>query len=93
MEQIIRASEQMDGQMVSTLQDISTGKQTERDTLNLEIAHVADSMQPQIDIPQTELLGKMIVAKSNVTSFSEETQQLLKIEHRKFKGETSCLNQ
>jgi 2-dehydropantoate 2-reductase len=64
MEQIIRASEQMDGQMVSTLQDIHMGNQTEIDTLNLEIAHIADSMQPQIDLPETALLGKMIVAKS-----------------------------
>jgi hypothetical protein len=51
-------------QLISTLQDIRSGRQTEIEFLNLEIARVAASMQPRLDLPRIELLGKMILVKS-----------------------------
>lgn len=64
MEQIMRISKASDGQLISTLQDIRIGRQTEIEFLNLEVARVAASMQPRLHLPRVELLGKMILAKS-----------------------------
>lgn len=64
MEQLTRISKGSDGQLISTLQDIRAGRQTEIDYLNLEIARVAASLQPALQLPRVELLGKMILAKS-----------------------------
>jgi 2-dehydropantoate 2-reductase len=64
MEQILRISQGADGQLISTLQDIRSGRQTEIEFLNLEIARVATSLQPSLHLPRVELLGKMILAKS-----------------------------
>jgi 2-dehydropantoate 2-reductase len=51
-------------QLISTLQDIKNGRQTEIESLNLEIARLAASQEPPLHLPRTELLGKMILAKS-----------------------------
>jgi 2-dehydropantoate 2-reductase len=51
-------------QLISTLQDIRNGRQTEIESLNLEIARLAASQQPPLHLPRIELLGKMILAKS-----------------------------
>lgn len=64
MEQIMLISKGSD-QLISTLQDIRNGRQTEIEFLNLEIASVAASMQPRLHLPRTEFLGKMIFAKSS----------------------------
>lgn len=64
MEQIMRISRGSEGQLISTLQDMRSGRQTEIEFLNLEIARVAASLQPSLPLPRIELLGKMIVAKS-----------------------------
>jgi 2-dehydropantoate 2-reductase len=64
MEQLLLISRRSDGQLISTLQDIRAGRPTEIEFLNLEIARVAASMQPPLDLPRIELLGKMILAKS-----------------------------
>lgn len=64
MEQIFKISKGSDGQLISTLQDIKNGRQTEMEFLNLEIARIAASMEPKVALPRTELLGKMILAKS-----------------------------
>jgi 2-dehydropantoate 2-reductase len=64
MEQIMRISRASDGQLISTLQDIRAGRQTEMEFLNLEIARVAAGLQPRLELPRIELLGKMILAKS-----------------------------
>lgn len=64
MEQIMLISKGSEGQLISTLQDIRIGRQTEIEFLNLEIARVAASMQPRLHLPRIELLGKMILAKS-----------------------------
>jgi 2-dehydropantoate 2-reductase len=63
MEQIMQISKGSD-QLISTLQDIRIGRQTEIESLNLEIARVAASIQPRLHLPRVELLGKMILAKS-----------------------------
>jgi 2-dehydropantoate 2-reductase len=64
MEQILRISKGSDGQLISTLQDIRNGRETEIEFLNLEIARVAASCQPKIDLPRTAFLGQMILARS-----------------------------
>jgi len=64
MEQILRISRGSDGQLISTLQDIRNGRLTEIEFLNLEIARIAASMQPGLQLPRTELLGRMILAKA-----------------------------
>lgn len=66
MEQIMLISKSSDGQLISTLQDINLGRRTEIESLNLEIARVAAAMQPALHLPRTELLGKMILAKSSL---------------------------
>ena len=67
MEQIRLVSQRSAGQLISTLQDIRAGRSTEIEFLNLEIARVAASLQPPIQLPRTELLGNMILAKSMQT--------------------------
>ena len=62
MEQILRVSRGSDGQLISTLQDIRNGRQTEIEFLNLEIARIAASLQ--LHLPRVELLGRMTLAKS-----------------------------
>ena len=62
MEQLLAISKRSDGQLISTLQDIQAGRQTEIESLNLEIARIAASVQ--MELPKTELLGRMILAKS-----------------------------
>lgn len=64
MEQLLLISRRSDGQLISTLQDIKSGRPTEIAYLNLEIARVAASLEPSLDLPRTALLGNMIVAKS-----------------------------
>lgn len=63
MAQIMQISRRSDGQLISTLQDIRAGRPTEIDYLNLEIARVAASLQPPLQVPRTAFLGKMILAK------------------------------
>lgn len=64
MDQLMRISKGSAGQLISTLQDIRSGRPTEIAFLNLEIARVAASLQPRVDLPKTELLGKLIAARS-----------------------------
>jgi 2-dehydropantoate 2-reductase len=63
MEQILRISRRST-QLISTLQDIRNGRQTEINFLNLEIARIAASLQPRLELPRVDLLGKLILAKS-----------------------------
>jgi len=64
MAQIMQISKSSDGQIISTLQDIRDGRETEIEFLNLEIARTAAAQQPPISLPKTELLGKLTLAKS-----------------------------
>jgi len=64
MDQIMAISQGSAGQLISTLQDIIGGRETEIEHLNLEMARIASFMKPQVDLRTTELLGRMILAKS-----------------------------
>lgn len=64
MEQILLISKTSDGQLISTLQDIKAGRPTEIESLNLEIARIAASLEPRLSLSKTELLGKLIQIKS-----------------------------
>ncbi len=64
MEQAMRISKGSDGQLISTLQDIRNGRETEIEFLNLEIARIAASLQPPIHLHKTELLGRLVREKS-----------------------------
>lgn len=64
MEQLMQISARSEGQLISTLQDIRNGRQTEIEFLNIEMARIAASLNPELHLLKTELLGKMIVAKS-----------------------------
>jgi 2-dehydropantoate 2-reductase len=63
MQQIMRISAGSK-QLISTLQDIRNGRQTEIESLNLEIARLGALQQPPLYLPQTDLLGKIVLAKS-----------------------------
>jgi 2-dehydropantoate 2-reductase len=64
MDQLLLISQRSDGQLISTLQDIRSGRPTEIEFLNREIARIAAAMQPPLSLPRVELLGNMIVAKA-----------------------------
>ena len=70
LNQVLTISKGSDGQLVSTLQDIQNKRQTEIDSLNLEIARIAESLDADIDVRLTKALGTMIQVKS---SFYEST--------------------
>ena len=54
--------------LISTLQDIRNGRPTEIDCLNLEVARLAASSDPPVQVPRTEMLGRLILLKSGITS-------------------------
>ena len=64
MDQIMQISKSSAGQLISTLQDIKAGRETEIEYLNLEMARIAAAQHPKVDLSRTELLGRMILAKS-----------------------------
>lgn len=64
MDQLLLISQRSSGQLISTLQDVRSGRPTEIAFLNLEIARIAATLHPSLQLPRVELLGKMIVAKS-----------------------------
>jgi 2-dehydropantoate 2-reductase len=64
MNQLMQISQGSDGQLISTLQDIRNGRETEIEFLNLEMARIAAAQHPTIDLPKTALLGRMTLAKS-----------------------------
>jgi 2-dehydropantoate 2-reductase len=65
MEQILKISKGSDGVLISTLQDIRNGRETEIASLNLQLAQIASMMSPKINLTKTELLGKIILARSS----------------------------
>jgi len=64
MEQIRQISHGSQGQLISTLQDLRHGRETEMQHLNLAVTRLAESMHPALTLPRTHLLGQMILAKS-----------------------------
>ena len=63
LQQVLTISKGSDGQLVSTLQDIQNKRQTEIDSLNLEIARLAEDLD--IDVSLTKALGELIQIKSS----------------------------
>jgi 2-dehydropantoate 2-reductase len=72
IEQILEISKSSDGQLISTLQDIRNGRETEIEYLNLEMARVATAQQPPINLPKTELLGRMTEMKAKLQMKGEK---------------------
>jgi 2-dehydropantoate 2-reductase len=66
MEQLLKISERSDGQLISTLQDLKNGNETEIEFLNLEIARIAEEMIPKVVVSQTKVLGELILIKSEL---------------------------
>jgi 2-dehydropantoate 2-reductase len=66
MEQLLMISKRSDGQLISTLQDLKNGNETEIDSLNLEIARIAGEMTPKIAVGKTKILGELIAIKSRL---------------------------
>ncbi len=64
MEQIIRISRGSSGLLISTLQDIQNGRETEMEYLNLELARLAATTMPKLNLAKTGLLGRLVLAKS-----------------------------
>ncbi len=50
MEQLLKISERSDGQLISTLQDLKNGNETEIEFLNLEIARIAAELTPKMAV-------------------------------------------
>lgn len=59
-------SKSADGQLISTLQDLNNGRQTEIRSLNLAIAAIAAKLGMQEKVKVTESLGKMIQIKESL---------------------------
>ncbi len=64
MQQLLNISQATEGQFISTLQDIRNGRETEIESLNLEIARIAETITPKISLDKTKLLGNLILNKS-----------------------------
>lgn len=65
-EKLLQVSRSSDGQLISTLQDINNGRETEIDTLNLEIARIAEGLGLAEKVTETRLLGEMVLLKSQM---------------------------
>lgn len=74
LEQLLTISERAEGQYISTLQDMIAGRETEIEYLNLEIARVAESLSPKVDVPKTKLLGELISIRSRLMREQQITQ-------------------
>jgi len=64
LKQVMTISKGSDGQLVSTLQDIQNNQPTEIESLNLEIARLAETLDENIDVSLTKAFGKLIQIKS-----------------------------
>ena len=65
VQNILSISEMSDGQKISTYQDILNKRETEIDSLNLEISRLAKRLG-NAAVPTTSLLGELIKLKSNI---------------------------
>ena len=66
MDQLLLISRRSDGQLISTLQDLNSGKETEIDYLNLAISRAGAALEPPIDPKTTRILGELVSAKSRI---------------------------
>lgn len=62
---LLQISRLSDGQEISTLQDIRNGRRTEIDTLNPEIARIAESLNKGDHVSETRLLGELTRLKAD----------------------------
>lgn len=65
-DQVLTISKLSDGQLISTLQDIRNHRETEIDTLNLEVVRIAEQLNLASEVQQTQLLGKLVQIKSRL---------------------------
>ncbi len=68
MENLMLISQKSDGQLISTYVDILNKRQTEIESLNLEIAKIAEEVGQAELVKNTRLLGQLILTKSNETN-------------------------
>lgn len=66
VDNLLLISQRSDGQLISTLQDIKNGKQTEIDTLNFEIVRLAKAYGKEDIVQKTQLLGELTRLKSEL---------------------------
>ncbi len=66
MQQLLAISRRSDGQLISTLQDVNNGRETEIGYLNLAIAQCAAAVAPDVKISTTRMLGEMVKIKSTL---------------------------
>ena len=66
MTQLFAISRRTDGQLISTLQDINAGRETEIAALNLEIARLAEGLTPPVSVPLTKGLGELVKLKAEL---------------------------
>jgi 2-dehydropantoate 2-reductase len=64
MDQVLQVSSGSQGQLISTLQDIRNGRETEIEYLNIAIARVGAAQDPPIALTKTALLGRMTLCKA-----------------------------
>lgn len=67
MENLLHISRSSDGQLISTLQDIRNGRQTEIETLNFEIVRIAKALNREDGVKETKLLGELTKLKSELS--------------------------
>jgi 2-dehydropantoate 2-reductase len=67
VQSLLKISRSSDGQLISTLQDIRYKRNTEIDTLNGEIARLAEALGKSEDIQLTRTLGELTKLKSEFT--------------------------
>lgn len=60
-------SKSSDGQFISTLQDIRSKRETEIDTLNIEVVRLAEKLGLGDKVKQTRLLGDLTLLKSELS--------------------------
>ena len=65
-EKLLFISQKADGQLISTYEDIRRNRRTEIDSLNLEIARLADNIGKPDLTAKTKLLGELISIKSDI---------------------------
>ncbi|MBO9635563.1 MAG: 2-dehydropantoate 2-reductase [Chitinophagaceae bacterium] len=63
---LLQISRSSDGQLISTYQDILNKRETEIETLNLEVAAIAKRLHKQHLVRETRLLGELTLLKSKL---------------------------
>jgi 2-dehydropantoate 2-reductase len=66
LEMVRLISKSSDGQLISTLQDIKEGRETEIDSLNFTIARIANDLEKEHLTVETKLLGELTKLKAQL---------------------------